>query len=79
MTTPVSTGAFRLQFDNPEEVALVREGIELFEHFPEIAELDGYDLRIRKQGYLFCATTVEGVQHQRQFVAALHGWGVSDV
>ena len=24
LTTPASTGAFRLQFDNPEEIALVR-------------------------------------------------------
>ena len=28
LTTPVSTGAFRLQFDNPEEIALVREGVD---------------------------------------------------
>src|SRR5262245_4793626 len=46
LTTPVSTGAFRLQFDNPEEIALVREGIELFETFAEVAELPGYDLSI---------------------------------
>src|SRR6476661_633058 len=57
LTTPVSTGAFRLQFDNPEEIAIVREGIELFDHFAEVAELPGYDLALRKQGYLFCATT----------------------
>src|SRR5690242_13536799 len=79
LTTPVSTGAFRLQFDNPEEIALVREGIELFERFAEQTELDGYDLSLRKQGYLFCATTEAGVQHQRHFVQALHGWGVPDV
>lgn len=79
LTTPASTGAFRLQFDNPEEIALVREGIELFEHFAEVADLPGYDIGIRKQGYLFCATSDAGVQHQRHFVEALHGWGVSDV
>lgn len=79
LTTPVSTGAFRLQFDNPDEIALVREGIELFDAFAEVAELPGYDLGIHKQGYLFCATTDEGVAHQRHFVAALHGWGVADV
>ena len=33
LTTPVSTGAFRLQFDNPEEIELVREGVALFERF----------------------------------------------
>ncbi|MBV9324477.1 MAG: FAD-binding oxidoreductase [Chloroflexi bacterium] len=79
LTTPASTGAFRLQFDNPEEIALVREGIELFEHFAEIAELPGYDLHLKKQGYLFCATSDVGVEHQRHFVEALHGWGVTDV
>src|ERR1700730_8047671 len=79
LTTPVSTGAFRLQFDNPEEIAVVREGIELFDHFAEIAELPGYDLGIRKQGYLFCATSDTGAQRQRQFVDALHGWGVGDL
>jgi sarcosine oxidase subunit beta len=79
LTTPVSTGAFRLQFDNAEEIAVVREGVELFERFAEVAELPGYDLRLRKQGYLFCATSDAGASHQRQFVTALHGWGVSDV
>jgi glycine/D-amino acid oxidase-like deaminating enzyme len=79
LTTPVSTGAFRLQFDNPEEIALVSEGIALFDQFAEIAELPGYDLSIRKQGYLFCATTEAGVRHQRFFVESLHGWGVGDV
>ena len=79
LTTPVSTGAFRLQFDNPEEIALVREGIELFEHFAKVAGLADYDLRIRKQGYLFCARSEAGAQHQRHFVTALHGWGVDDL
>ena len=79
LTTPVSTGAFRLQFDNPEEIALVREGIELFERFAEVADLPGYDLCLRKQGYLFCATSDEGVRHQQHFARALHGWGVTDV
>ncbi len=79
LTTPVSTGAFRLQFDNPEEIALVREGVALFDQFAEIAELPGYDLSIRKQGYLFCATTEAGARHQRFFVDSLHGWGVGDV
>src|SRR5689334_15103059 len=57
LTTPASTGAFRLQFDNPEEIALVREGIELYESFPDAAGLPGYDLDMRQQGYLFCASS----------------------
>src|SRR5437870_10676953 len=62
LTTPVSTGAFRLQFDNPEEIALVREGIELFDRFADVADLPDYDICIQKQGYLFCATSEAGVQ-----------------
>src|SRR5467141_288130 len=42
LTTPAATGAYRLQFDNPEEIALVREGIELFEAFAERTGLAGY-------------------------------------
>lgn len=79
LTTPVSTGAFRLQFDNPDEIALVRAGIALFERFAEAAELPGYDLRLRRQGYLFCATSPAGAERQREWVRALHGWGVTDV
>src|SRR6478672_2557230 len=49
LTTPAATGAFRLQFDNPEEVALVREGIELYADFADRAGLPGYDLDLRPQ------------------------------
>jgi sarcosine oxidase, subunit beta len=76
LTTPASTGAFRLQFDNPEEVALVRESIEFFDHFQEAS---GDDLCIQKSGYLFCATTEAAAKRERHFVEQLHGWGVSDV
>src|SRR6185436_21022886 len=44
LTTPAATGAFRLQFDNAEEVALVREGVELYEDFAARAGLPGYDI-----------------------------------
>lgn len=79
LTTPASTGAFRAQFDNAEEIALVQEGISLFERFAERAELPGYSLRLQQQGYLWLTTTDEGVERQKQLVAAQHGWGLTDV
>jgi len=79
LTTPVSTGAFRLQFDNPEEIALVREGIALFERFADIADLPGYDLGMRQQGYLFCTTEEVGMRRQQEWVELQHGWGLDDV
>ncbi len=79
LTTPASTGAFRLQFDNPEEIALVREGIETFLNFAEVTGLPGYDLEIRQQGYLFCATSETGAARQKGWVDSQHAWGLTDV
>lgn len=79
LTTPVSTGAFRLQFDNPEEIALVREGVQLFERFAEEADLPGYDIGLKQQGYLFCTTDEAGMNRQQEWVGMQHGWGLDDV
>ena len=51
LTTPASTGAFRLQFDNQQELELVRESVELFLNFRELTQQAEHDLGIRQQGY----------------------------
>jgi sarcosine oxidase subunit beta len=79
LTTPASTGAFRLQFDNREELELVRESVELFLHFREATEQQEYDLDIRQQGYLWLTTTDEGVDRQRRIVEEQHSWGQDDI
>jgi sarcosine oxidase subunit beta len=79
LTTPAATGAFRAQFDNPEEIALVQESISLFESFAEIAGLPGYDLDMHQQGYLWLTTTQEGLQRQQALVEQQHSWGLTDV
>src|SRR5918992_183908 len=65
LTTPVSSGAFRLQFDNREEIELVREGIELFESFDARTGLAGWDLGLRHGGYLFCSLTDATLERPR--------------
>src|SRR5690242_17908466 len=79
LTTAAATGAYRLQFDNPEEVALVREGIELYEDFAARAGLPGYEVGLRPQGYLFCARDDDGVARQRELVERQRGFGLDDV
>lgn len=79
LTTPKATGAFRAQFDNPDEMALVREGIEFYTNFAERTGLDGYDLGIYQQGYLWLATTQQSVRRQHELVAEQRGWGLADV
>lgn len=79
LTTPVAAGGFRLQFDNREETALVRESLETFENFAEVTGLRGYDLRLQKQGYLFVTTDPPTARRQAERVALQQSWGVHDV
>ena len=79
LTTPVSTGAFRLQFDNAEEIALVREGIDLFDHFSERTGLDDWDIGLRHGGYLFCSLTDATLERSRRLVGRQREWGLTDV
>jgi sarcosine oxidase, subunit beta len=63
-----------LQFDNADEVALVRESIDFFDDLQQRV-----DLGLRHQGYLFVATTDEGAQAQRALVEDQRRWGLTDV
>ena len=79
LTTPVATGAFRLQFDNAEEISLVRESVELFLNFAEVTGQTGHDPAVRQHGYLFATTSPERAAWQRTLVERQHGWGLTDV
>jgi sarcosine oxidase subunit beta len=79
LTTPVAAGAFRLQFDNLEELRLVRESVELFGTFEETTRQTDYRLDLRRQGYLWLARSELTMHEQKRLVAQLHGWGQNDV
>jgi sarcosine oxidase subunit beta len=79
LTTPASTGAFRLQFDNLEELELVRESVELFENFPDVTGQRDYDLRIRHQGYLWVTTEQSRAERAQALVRQQHSWGQTDI
>jgi sarcosine oxidase, subunit beta len=79
LTTPASTGAFRLQFDNREELDLVRESVDVFLNFEEFTGQLDYGLRIRQQGYLWITTDVARAERQRRLVKLQHSWGQDDI
>ena len=79
LTTAASTGAFRLQFDNAEEIALVREAVELFDAFEQRTGLDGWDIGLRHGGYLFCSLTDATVERAHRLVERQRSWGLDDV
>jgi sarcosine oxidase subunit beta len=79
LTTPASTGAFRAQFDNPDETRLVQESIAAFERFDDHVGLPGRGIGLERRGYLWVTTSSEGVDRQRELVARQRGWGLDDV
>ena len=81
LTTPASTGAFRAQFDNPQEMRLVLEFIALFEHFGERVGLSGppADIGLVHGGYLWLTTSPEGATRQGEIVRRQREWGLRDV
>jgi sarcosine oxidase subunit beta len=79
LTTPASTGAFRAQFDNLEEMRLVRESIAAFERFADHVGLSGLDIGLQQQGYLWLTTTRDGAERHAGLVSQQREWGLDDV
>jgi len=79
LTTAAATGAFRLQHDNADELALVQEGLPLYLNFAEESGLTGWNLDIRQQGYLFCSRTEASAAKGRDLVALQRTFGLTDV
>jgi len=79
LTTVAATGAFRLQHDNADELALVQESLALYLNFAEESGLTGWNLDIRQQGYLFCSRTEASAAKGRKLVALQRTFGLTDV
>ena len=79
LTTPVATGAFRLQFDNLEETELVRESVDLILDFSGITGQDSRPLGVRQPGYVWATTSEQRAGEQRRLVALQHSWGQTDI
>jgi sarcosine oxidase, subunit beta len=78
-TTAAAAGGFRLQLDDPEDLALVRESVDLFLDFEERTGQRDHPAGVRRQGYLWVTTTEEGAERQRRLVAAQRSWGVDGI
>lgn len=79
LSSSAATGGFRLQFDNPEEIALVRESLAFYHRFAEETRLPGWDLGLMPQGYLLCAFEEATAAKQRAIVERQREWGLGDV
>ena len=79
LTTAVATGGYRLQFDNPIELALVRQTLDLLRNFEEITGQHTYNPQLSPRGYLWLTTNEPAAARQRALVARQHDWGQTDI
>ncbi len=79
LTTQASTGAFRLQFENRDELELIRESVEVLINFAEVTGQSDYSAGVTQPGYLWVTTEDERATYQRELVAEQHNWGQTDI
>ena len=76
LTTSASLAAFRAQFAEPENIAMMKESIAVFEKF---AEMTCTDIGLHQQGYLFVTTAPDGYAKARARVEFQRANGLDDV
>ena len=79
LTTIASEECFRAQFIEPENVAMMKASIEVFEHFAEHIGIPGYDISLHQQGYLFLTDRPDGAVTLRRWVERQRSAGLDDV
>jgi glycine/D-amino acid oxidase-like deaminating enzyme len=78
-TTAAATGAYRLQQDDPDELAIVRETVAALYDFAEFTGQTRHDPRPQPCGLMSVTTTEEGAREQRETVAHQRSIGVDGV
>ncbi|MCC7161480.1 MAG: FAD-binding oxidoreductase [Anaerolineae bacterium] len=79
LTTAASLAAFRAQFAEAENIAMMLESISFFENIRERTGLADADIGMVQQGYLFCTTNPETPARMQKRVAFQRAHGLADV
>jgi len=78
LTTAQSAACFRAQWDEPDYAALVLPSIDFYGAFAERIGLPGWDIGIRRHGWLFITGAADGPAAVQAFVAGHRRLGVLD-
>lgn len=79
LTTSASLAAFRAQFAEAENIAMMRESISFFENVRERTGIADADIGMVQQGYLFCTTDPDVPTRMKKRVEFQHAHGLTDV
>lgn len=78
LTTASSAECFRAQLTETALAPIAKESIEIFENFEEFCGVDGIDLGLHQQGYLFVTDDETMLPDLEAAVARQHELGVTD-
>jgi len=78
LTTTRSLEGFRAQFEDADDIAMMRESIQIFEHFSAILGIE-CDISLHQQGYLFVSQDENGLELVQARVSKQRAAGLSDV
>jgi sarcosine oxidase subunit beta len=78
-TTAAATGAYRLQQDDPDELAIIRETVAAMQDFADFTGQTRYDPAPRAAGLMSLTTTEEGAAAQVETVAHQRSIGVDGI
>ena len=79
LTTTRSLEAFRAQSEDPDDIAMMRESIAIYERFADEIGIPGYDISLHQQGYLFVTREKDGAERVAARVASQRKAGLADV
>ena len=79
LTTAQSVACFRAQWDEPDFAALVLPSIDFYGAFGERVGLPGWDIGLRRDGWLFITGAADGPDVVDRFVAGHRRLGVEDL
>lgn len=79
LTTQAAGGGHRLQFDTPEEIALLKRSLAEWDAFGDIIGEPEINLRRHRNGYLWVTREPARAERQRHQVARQHALGVDGV
>jgi sarcosine oxidase subunit beta len=79
LTTTSSLECIRAQFEEPENIAMMKASIDIFESFAEVVGLPNYEIDLHQQGYLFLSADPDGPAVLKERVGRQRSLGLEDV
>jgi sarcosine oxidase, subunit beta len=79
LATAVSSECVREQWTQPHNIDMMRESLDMIEHFADLVKLPGYDIGLHQQGYLFVTAETQRARRFEKLVDFQHRHGLAGV